>query len=132
MMEFCLRIFVTKVFRRWARKQKLDEEELLGAVREIEEGLIDAFLGGNLLKKRIARKGQGKSGGYRTILAYRQEERTFFLYGFAKSEKENISKNDLRLLEEVGEELLGYSDDELGFAVDSGALVELEDEEGGE
>ena len=127
-----MRIFVTKVFRRWARKQKLDEEELLGAVREIEEGLIDAFLGGNLLKKRIARKGQGKSGGYRTILAYRQEERTFFLYGFAKSEKENISKNDLRLLEEVGEELLGYSDDELGFAVDSGALVELEDEEGGE
>lgn len=119
---------MTKVFRRWARKEKLEEEELLEAVAEIEEGLVDAVLSGVLLKKRIARRGQGKSGGFRTILAYQQGEKTFFLYGFAKSEKENITKKDLKLLEGIGEELLEYSDDELGHALDSGALAELVEE----
>jgi hypothetical protein len=121
-----LRVFQTKVFRKWASKEKLDEEELLDAVEEIERGLVDASLGGSLFKKRVARTGEGKSGGFRTILAYREEERTVFLYGFAKNERENIDKKDLKFLKAIGSELLGYSDDELDDAVEAGALVELE------
>lgn len=124
-----MRVFVTKVFGRWARKERLDGEELLLAVKEIEEGLVDAVLGGGLLKKRIARKGGGKSGGHRTILAYQEEERTFFLYGFSKNERENIDKKELRLLKELGGELLDFSDEELEQAVESGALFELEEGE---
>lgn len=121
-----MRVFQTKVFRKWASKEKLDEEELLDAVEEIERGLVDASLGGSLFKKRVARTGEGKSGGFRTILAYREEERTVFLYGFAKNERENIDKKDLKFLKAIGSELLGYSDDELDDAVKAGALVELE------
>lgn len=121
-----MRVFQTKVFRKWASKEKLDEEELLDAVEEIERGLVDASLGGSLFKKRVARTGEGKSGGFRTILAYREEERTVFLYGFAKNERENIDKKDLKFLKAIGSELLGYSDDELDDAVEAGALVELE------
>lgn len=121
-----MRVFQTKVFRKWASKEKLDEEELLDAVEEIERGLVDASLGGSLFKKRVARTGEGKSGGFRTILAYREEERTVFLYGFAKNERENIDKKDLKFLKAIGSELLGYSDDELDDAVEAGVLVELE------
>jgi hypothetical protein len=121
-----LRVFQTKVFRKWASKEKLDEEELLDAVEEIERGLVDASLGGSLFKKRVARTGEGKSGGFRTILAYREEERTVFLYCFAKNERENIDKKDLKFLKAICSELLGYSDDELDDAVEAGVLVELE------
>ena len=97
-----MRVFQTKVFRRWVRKEKIDEDELLEAVREIEDGLVDADLGGHLLKKRIPRQGAGKSGGFRTILAYQEAERTIFLYGFAKNEKENIDKKDLQFPDHNG------------------------------
>lgn len=121
-----LRSFLTKVFKRWARKEKLGEEELVEAVEEIEDGLIDAELGGNLIKKRIARSGQGKSGGFRTILAYKTEEKAFFIYGFSKNEKDNISSKELKALKIVGGQLLSYSEEKLEHLLESGELFELE------
>ncbi len=121
-----MRIFITKVFRRWARKERLSEDELIESVREIEEGLVDAILGGSLIKKRIARKGAGKSGGFRTILAYREEERIFFLYGFSKNERENISKKELKAMKIVGDGLLDRSDEKLERLMEEEELTELE------
>lgn len=80
-----MRIFKYQVFRQWAKSESLDDNSLKNAVIEIEKGMFAINLGGGLYKKRIARKGRGKSGGYRTILAYKHHKRTIFMYGFAKN-----------------------------------------------
>ena len=85
-----MRIFKLKQFARWAKKQGLSDDILKNAIAEIDKGLVDADLGGNIYKKRIAAKGKGKSGGVRTILTYSQANKTFYLYGFEKSDKDNI------------------------------------------
>lgn len=75
---------------RFARRERIRDSSLCEAIRRAERGLIDADLGGGIIKQRVARPGQGRSGGYRTVLAYRSGDRAVFLYGFAKSERENI------------------------------------------
>jgi hypothetical protein len=80
-----LRVFTTKVFARFARKERLDDRQLCEAIARAERGLVDADLGGNLIKQRVARSGRGRSGGYRTVVAFRASQRSVFLYGFAKS-----------------------------------------------
>lgn len=90
-----MRVFKTKEFKRFARKQKIGDDDLCEAVARAERGLVDADLGHGLIKQRIARPGQGRSGGFRTIIAYRHARRSFFIYEFAKSEMENISDDDL-------------------------------------
>ena len=86
---------------------------------------MDAHLGGPLIKKRIAGKGRGKRGGYRTIIALRHGERAFFLYGFAKHARDTITAAELTALKRLAEELVGYTEHELDAAVTSGALVEV-------
>lgn len=81
-----MRVFVNKTFDRWSRKEGVDDGMLCQAAAEIAEGLWDANLGGSLFKKRVARKGQGKSGGFRTVVAVKAQDRAIFLYGFAKNE----------------------------------------------
>lgn len=100
---------------------------LRDAVRRAEGGLVDADLGGGVIKQRVARPGQGKSGGYRTLILFRQGDRAIFAFGFAKSAQANISKADLVLLRETAAEALGWSGEELERLVTSGALVEIED-----
>ncbi|MCC2666235.1 MAG: hypothetical protein K0S63_151 [Gammaproteobacteria bacterium] len=80
-----MRIFKNKMFFKWAKSESLTDSTLLKAAKEIDQGLVDASLGGNLVKKRIARKGHGKSGGFRTIVVFKKEHRTIFIYGFPKS-----------------------------------------------
>ena len=80
-----MRIFKNAWFERFARKQKIPDAVLRDAIRRAEQGLIDADLGGGVIKQRVARPGQGRSGGYRTLIVYRQAQRAFFVYGFAKS-----------------------------------------------
>jgi hypothetical protein len=87
--------YKTKYFGRWAKKADLTDRALLSAVEEIRRGLVDADLGGGLLKKRIALPGRGKSGSTRTILATNRNDRWFFVYGFEKNERENISSTEL-------------------------------------
>jgi hypothetical protein len=101
-------------------------------VERAESGLVDADLGGGVIKQRVARPGKGKSGGYRTLILFRQGDRAIFAFGFAKSAQANISKADLALLRNAAAEALEWSDEELDRLVASEALVEIEDGNDGE
>jgi hypothetical protein len=120
-----LRVFVTKVFARFARKQRLDERRLCEAVTRAENGAIDAELGGDLIKQRVARPGGGRSGGTRTLIAYRAARRSVFLYGFAKSERDNIEHKELDDLKKLAKHLLSYSDEQIAIAVEQKELTEV-------
>jgi len=89
------KVYKNNGFAKWQKKHKLADKDLLAAVDEMEKGLIDASLGGFLYKKRIAKQGMGKSGGYRTIVATKKETGWFFIFGFEKNETDNIDKSEL-------------------------------------
>lgn len=97
-----------------------------------ESGLVDADLGGGVIKQRVARPGKGKSGGYRTLILFRQGDRAVFAFGFAKSAQANISKADLALLRDAATEALKWNDEDLDRLVASGTLVEIDDGNDGE
>lgn len=122
-----IRIFKNAWFERFARKEKLDDPALLEAVLRAERGLVDADLGGGVIKQRVARPGQGRSGGYRTLILFRQGDRAVFAFGFAKSARANISPADLAVLKEAAGQALSWHGDELDRLVASGALVEIDD-----
>lgn len=124
-----MRIFLTKEFNNWAQGANLTEELLRDAVSEIEKGLVDADLGGHLLKKRIATKGRGKSGSVRTLLAFSKGKRTFFMLGFEKSERDNISPKEKKALQLLGKSLLSFSDEELKPRLKSRAIIEIRKEQ---
>jgi len=96
-----VRVFVTKVFARFARSERIGDDRLREAVERAEAGLIDAALGGGLIKQRVARSDQGRSGGFRTVIAFRHGERAVFLYGFAKSVRDNVDRSDLERLRKL-------------------------------
>lgn len=97
-----------------------------------ESGLVDADLGGGVIKQRVARPGKGKSGGYRTLILFRQGDRAIFAFGFAKAKQANISKADIALLRNAATEALEWNDEELDRLVASGTLVEIDDGNEGE
>jgi hypothetical protein len=119
------RVLKTKTFARWMHKNNLYGNELLNAVKEMEGGLIDADLGRNLYKKRIALPGGGKSAGARVIVASRLLKRWFFIFGFAKNEKSNINNDELLYLQETAKRLLNLTDREIDTAISDGELKEL-------
>jgi len=119
------RVFRTRTFSRWMRKAGLDDGTLCHAVREMAQGLIDAHLGGHVVKKRVALPGRGKRGAARTIVATRLAGRWFFLYGFEKNERDNISADELKILQEVAKDLLEFDDDQLAAALAAGEMVEV-------
>lgn len=123
-----MRIFQTKWFARWALKEGLSEQALCEAVLELEQGLIDANLGGHVVKKRVGLAGRGKRGGVRTVLAFRVKETAFFIYGFAKNQRENISDNELRALKLLAANLLAYDHLALEKALQAQELYEVQDE----
>ncbi len=120
-----MRVFVTKVFARFARKERLDDERLCEAIARAERGLIDAVLGGHLIKQRVARPGGGRSGGVRVIIVYRAAQRSVFLYGFAKSERDNIDDRELDNLKELARLYLSYSDAQIAIALRHMELKEV-------
>lgn len=91
----------------------MTDRELREAVTRAEKGLIDADLGGGVIKQRIARQGQGKSGGYRSIIIFRSADKAFFVYGFAKNKRDNISKDEEKAFKKAAKALLGLSDEQL-------------------
>ena len=119
------RILKTRTFNRWLRKTLLTDAALLKAIDEMEQGLVDADLGGNIYKKRVALPGRGKSGSTRTLIATNRQNRWFFMFGFEKNDKENITQAELAYLQEVAQIFLGYSSDELQLAIDKGELLEV-------
>ena len=119
-----MRIFKSRAFAKWASKQRLDDKALLAAVDEIALGLVDADLGCGVVKKRVALAGRGKRGGVRTILAYQVGAKAFFIYGFAKNTRANISGDELKALKLLATDLLNYSTHYLAFLVEAGELIE--------
>jgi len=107
------------------KKAGLTDAALCAAVEEMSQGLVDADLGSDIVKKRVALPGQGKRGGARTIVATKMAGHWFFLYGFNKNERSNIDKNELRVLQEVAKELLGFDDRQLTIALVAGEIVEI-------
>ena len=124
-----MRVFKTKVFRRFQRKERMSDDSLVDVINRAEQGLVDADLGHGLIKQRIARAGAGKSGGFRTIIAYRQGDRAVFLYGFAKNERDNIGADDLIDLAETGAAVMALSQREVGQMVEDKTLFEVSDDE---
>jgi hypothetical protein len=120
-----VRIFQNKAFVRFAKKAGIDDAMLCEVLRDAERGLIAANLGGGVIKQRIARPGQGKSGGFRTLIVFRAGDRAFFVHGFAKNEADNIGKNELVALKKLASELLAYDDKALAQVVASGTLTEV-------
>jgi hypothetical protein len=120
-----MRAFSTKQFDSWAKREGLTELVLAQAVREITNGLLGDNLGGYVYKKRIKLPGRGKSGGARTLIAYRANEKVFFTFGFAKNERENIDSNELKAIKALAAELLAYTNDQLEDAIEAGALKEI-------
>jgi hypothetical protein len=119
-------IYKTRWFKHWARKQGLSTPSLCAAVREMTAGLYEADLGGGLLKKRIARPGQGKSGGFRTLVATNKGNRWVFVYGFPKNERSNIDKDEQEALRKLAAHLLLLTAQALGKAQRAGELMEVD------
>jgi len=117
--------FKNKAFTRFADKVSISDAALCRAVRDAERGLVAADLGGGVIKQRIARPGQGKSGGFRTLIVFRAGTRAIFVHGFAKNEKDNIERDELVALKKLAGELLAYDDQTLARVVASGVLVKV-------
>ncbi|GHT95332.1 addiction module toxin RelE [Spirochaetia bacterium] len=121
-----LRIFKTKSFSRLADKEGITTAELITAAGEVSRGEYEADLGGGVFKKRIARAGGGKAGGYRVILFFRKNERLFFAYMFAKSDRANISQREKRDYKDAaGLYLDVYTDEELNAKIKAGSIEEI-------
>jgi hypothetical protein len=120
-----MRIFKTKSFARFADRMRINDTALCDAILRAENGMVDADLGGGVIKQRIARKGQGKSGGFRSIVLFYEGERSFFVHGFAKSGQSNIRKDELKAFRILADELLGLNDNALGAAMENGTIKEV-------
>lgn len=122
-----MRIFKNAWFVRFARKQRITDAALREAVERAEKGSIDADLGGGVLKQRIGRPGRGRSGGYRTIILYRRHERAFFIYGFAKSDRDNIDRDEEEAFRKAAGHVLALSEKHLAELIGKGQFVEIDD-----
>jgi hypothetical protein len=104
------------------------EERLREAVGRAEGGSVDADLGGGLIKQRVARQGQGRSGGYRTVIAYHTGTRSVFLYGFTKNERDNIDEGELDDFKKLARRFLTMTNRDLERATAEGELIEVTDD----
>lgn len=107
--------------------KKISDTALKKAIADAEKGMIDADLGGGVIKQRIARAGQGKSGGYRSIIIFKKGDKAFFIYGFSKSERENIERDEIAAFKQTAKELLSLSDDQICKLIEKGKLTEVEE-----
>ncbi len=123
-----MQVFKNKMFFKWAKSEVLTDATLLKAAREIDQGLIDANLGTHLIKKRIARKGQGKRSGFRTIVVFQKEHRTIFVYGFPKNQRDNINEQEEKGLKKLAQNLISTPDSELKNMINNGDLYEVNHE----
>ncbi len=120
-----MQIFKNVWFRRFAKREKISDKALQKAIARANEGMFDANLGGHVIKQRIARAGQGKSSGYRTIIIFRKEDKAFFVYGFAKNAQDNISKSELNAFKQAAKELLALSDEQIERLLANKSLIEV-------
>lgn len=120
-----MRVFKNAWFSRFARKQKISDRSLIEAIERADQGLIDANLGSGVIKQRLAREGQGKSGGYRTIIFYRSGDKAFFMFGFAKSDQSNLDKHEEVLFRKAAAHVLALSDEQIDKLIENGQFSEV-------
>jgi len=120
-----VRIFKYKWFHRFARKEDITDNELKEIVKQLENGQFYADLGGSVYKMELARKGEGKHGGYRTIVVYKGKFRTFFVYGFPKSKLGNISEKELKVIKGKAKDNLAYSDEQISQLIKIQNIIEI-------
>ena len=121
-----MRIYKAKTFARFAKTEGIADADLREAVKRAQAGLVDADLGGGVIKQRIAREGEGKSGGFRTLILYQSGVRAFFVHGFAKNDRDNIDTQELRALRKLAKAMLAYSDAQIETALKSRIFTEVE------
>ena len=112
-------------FHNWVYKYDISDKVLLQAVEEMNNGAYDANLGGGVYKKRIPLKNKGKSGGARAILAFKLNERAFFIYGFAKNKQDNINEKELKALKKLAKVYLQATNETLIKAITHGNLIKV-------
>ena len=120
-----MKIFKYRTFEKWAKKQGVSDDDLKKAIIEIENGLIDASLGGNVYKKRLGKSGQGKRGAFRTILLIKLGDKVIFAHGFSKGEQGNITKNELEGFKIMAEAFLNLSNAQINTLIDNKNLIEV-------
>ncbi len=120
-----MQIFNNAWFRRFIRKEKISAKMLWDAVARAEKGQIDADLGGGVIKQRIARPGEGKSKGYRSIILFRKGQKSFFVYGFPKSELGNIRKDEKEQFKKMAKYVLALTDAQLEELIINGQFEEV-------
>lgn len=123
-----MRIFQSRWFQRFARKEGIADAALREAIARAGQGRIDADLGGEVIKQRIARPGQGKSKGYRTIILFRRGEKAFFVYGFAKGQRANISHAEAQQFKAAARIVLSLTENELADRLKQGDFAEADGE----
>jgi hypothetical protein len=124
-LEAILRIFKNAWFEKFARKERISDAALCEAVARAERGLIDADLGGGLIKQRVARPGSGKSGGYRTLVMFRIGHRAVFAFGFPKSARANIGPEEEAILKKAAKVVLSLPDEAIDREAESGRFKEV-------
>ncbi len=120
-----MRVFRNAWFGRFARREKIKDAALKDAVARAENGIVDADLGGGVIKQRLARPGQGKSGGYRSIIIFRKGERAFFVYGFAKRDRDNLESDEIAAFKKSAKAFFALSDQQLNALLKDGDLTEV-------
>lgn len=121
-----MRVFKTKAFARFARRERISDPRLLDAVQRADRGLVDADLGCGVIKQRIARPGEGRSGGLRVLAAWRRRARAVFLFGFAKSTRSNIDDDELATAQEIAQIWLDADPRAIAKALADGIIVEID------
>jgi hypothetical protein len=123
-----LRVFKSRWFQRFARKEGIADTVLREVVARAEKGQIDADLGGGVIKQRIARPGQGRSKGYRTIILFRRGAKAFFVYGFAKNQRANIDDDEEEQFKEAAKHVLTLTEKQLAGLLKKGDFMEVKTE----
>ena len=120
-----MRIFKTRSVVRFAKAEHIADTALIAAIEQAERGLIDADLGGGLIKLRIARPGAGKRGGYRMLIGFRAGDRAVFIFGFAKKDMDNITDSQWAIVRQLGQDFMQAKDTALEQQVENGKLQEI-------
>ena len=126
-----MNVYKTKWFARFARKARISDEALWKAALAAESGLVDADIGHGIIKQRVARQGEGKSGGSRTFIVIRRYDRAVYVFGFEKKDQANIEPDEWESLKKIAKEILGYSEADIAENVRTGELVKIEGVEEG-
>jgi hypothetical protein len=121
-----MRVFENRAFSRFAIRHAIADSDLCEAVHRATRGLIDADLGGGVIKQRISRKGEGRSGGFRTLILFRNQARAVFVHGFAKKDAANIDARELKALKKLAGIMLRYTEAEMTGIVAAGTLLEVD------